>query len=316
MAPANTGTTASPEPRRIPFADLQPTVEWQLNGRCNYDCSYCIQSRKRRVGTPSRETIARIVGGFATLEGGPWEIKISGGEPFAFDGLIKWAIPALMAQTPHQVSILTNFSAPLTILERFCRLTGERLRITSASLHLEHVAPDDFLDKARRYHELRQHHNPYSSFVVNSVVVPGKLAACLDAQARVTAAGFRYFPQLMKINGGVYPYSSADWRRIERLTGQSTDPRQVNRAPSYQGLHCEAGAWYFVVDQRGDAYSCRTGKRFGDTGAYLGNLTDGNFRLRKSGGACPYPICPCTVPANRGIVRILPQATEHAAHGT
>ena len=31
------------------------TVEWQVCGVCNYDCSYCIQSRKSRVGHPSPE---------------------------------------------------------------------------------------------------------------------------------------------------------------------------------------------------------------------------------------------------------------------
>lgn len=93
---------------------------------------------------------------------------------------------------------------------------------------------------------------------------------------------------------------------IKELTGDSHDPRKVNRAPSYEGLHCEAGAWYFTVDKTGEAYSCRTGKRFLhiNEGASLGNLVDGTFQLRSRGGACPYPICPCTVPANRGIVRI------------
>ena len=110
----------------------------------------------------------------------------------------------------------------------------------------------------------------------------------------------------MKIKGGVFPYIESERAIIEELTGGSHDPRTVNRSPSYEGVHCEAGAWYFTVDQTGEAYSCRTGKRFLEMNdrARMGNLADGTFALRKRGGRCPYPICPCTVPVNRGIVRL------------
>jgi len=204
------------------------------------------------------------------------------------------------------------------VLERFCALTGERLRITSASLHLEHTDVDTFVAKAEAYRALRARHNPGSSFVVNSVLVPGKIAGLGRVKARLEAAGFRYFPQLMKVKGGVFPYGEADRARIEALTRGGVDPRAVNRAPSYRGLRCEAGAWYAVVDQRGDAYTCRTAKRYEDAreglpeparsapdpeGAYMGNLARGTFALRAGGGVCEYDICPCTVPANRGVVR-------------
>jgi organic radical activating enzyme len=282
----------------------QPTIEWQVSGACNYDCTYCIQSPKQRVGMPEQDTVERIIDRFAALPG-LWEVKMSGGEPFAFHGLMKWVIPALTERTPHLVSILTNFSAPLAVLDRFCQLTGPRLRITSASLHLEHERLKVFLDKAIAYRELRARHNPFSSFVVNSVLVPGKVADQFAVKHALETEGLGFFPQLMKIKGGVYPYTPRELGLVERLTGGSHDPSEVNRAPSYRGVHCDAGAKYFVVDQRGEAYSCRTGKRLAleDDEAYLGNLADGTFRLRDLGAPCPYPICPCTVPANRGIVR-------------
>ncbi len=291
-----------------PWSDLHPTVEWQVNGLCNYDCTYCIQSRKYRVGMPEQEVVDRIIDGYASLPG-QWEIKMSGGEPFAYHGLMKWVIPGLVERTPHLISTLTNLSAPLKVLERFCTLTGPRLRITSASLHLEYVDLEAYIDKALAYRELRRQHNPHSSFVINSVVVPGKVRQQLQVKEAIESQGLRYFPQLMKIKGGVFPYTARDRKLIERLTGGSQDPTKVNRAPSYKGLWCEAGAWYFVVDQRGEAWICRTGKRLAikdddeDDEAYLGNLAQGTFSLRKAGARCPYPICPCTVPANRGIVR-------------
>ena len=291
--------------RQPPFADLQPTVEWQVNGLCNYDCSYCIQSKSSRVGVPDERTIAAIVGQFAELPG-QWEIKMSGGEPFAFKGFIGDVIPQLMTRTQHWVSVLTNFSAPLDILNQFCQLTGDRLRITSASFHSEFTEFSTFLKKAIAFRELRSQFNPHSSFVVNAVLVPGKVARHFEIRAKLAEAKLRYFPQLMKIRGGVYPYDAAETRCIEQLTDGSHDPRQVNRAPNYRGLPCEAGAWYFTVDKNGEAYSCRTGKRFlaANNRASLGNLVQGTFRLRSRGGPCPYAICPCTVPVNRGIVRL------------
>ncbi len=294
--------------RRPPFDDLLPTVEWQVNGKCNYDCTYCIQSRKTRVGIPDHARAAAIIAVFGTLPG-RWEIKMSGGEPFANPSFVRHIVPALVQQTPHRVSVLTNFSAPAKVLEAFCRTLGSRLRVTSASLHLEFDALEAFTDKARLYRELRAEHNPGSSFVVNSVLVPGRLREQLEVKSALEEAGFRYFPQLMKIKGGVFPYSGRDKRLVERLTGGSFDPRVVNRAPSYRGLHCEAGAWYFTVDQSGDAWMCRTGKRHAhdeEREAFMGNLADGTFALRRHGGPCRYSICPCTVPVLRKVVR-LPQ---------
>ena len=290
--------------RQPPFADLQPTVEWQVNGFCNYDCTYCIQSKASRVGVPDDETVTAIIGEFGKLPG-TWEIKMSGGEPFAYKGFVRFAIPQLVARTSHRISVLTNFSAPIDMLERFCKLTAERLRITSASLHPEMANVDAFLEKANAYRRLRAEHNPHSSFVVNVVLVPGLVKDHTKYRERIESQGMRYFPQLMKIKGGVYPYNKAECKQIEELTGGSHDPRKVNRAPSYEGMHCEAGAWYFTVDKNGEAFSCRTGKRFLDVDerARMGNLAKGTFSLRPRGGRCPYPICPCTVPVNRGIVR-------------
>lgn len=297
--------------RRPPYPDLQPTVEWQVNGFCNYDCTYCIQSVASRVGIPSDATVRAIVGELAKLPG-TWEIKMSGGEPFAFKGFVGLVIPQLVERTPHRISVLTNFSASLDVLQRFCQLVGDRLHITSASLHPDTADLTEFIDKAVAYRELRAAHCPNSSFVVNVVLVPGHVTDHLAYRERIESEGLRYFPQLMKIKGGVFPYDASERAIIEELTGGSHDPRVVNRSPSYEGAHCEAGAWYFTVDQTGEAYSCRTGKRFVeiDDRARMGNLAQGTFALRTQGGRCPYPICPCTVPVNRGIVRLSDRPKE------
>jgi hypothetical protein len=278
-----------------------PTIEWQTNGVCNYDCSYCIQSRKYRQGHPSEAEIDGFLAFFGTLPGA-WEIKMSGGEPFAFPGFLRRIVPGL-ARLPHRVSVLTNLSASVRTLRRFVELVGEKLVVVSVSLHLEYVTVDAFIAKAVA---LRGMLRPETSLVVNNVLVPGTLDSLVEVRRRIEAAGLRYFPQVMKTRHGVYEYALAEAPHLVQLVGPHPSPRHANLAPSYRGRRCWSGVDYFVLDQRGHAWSCRTAKRF--QAGYLGNVLAGTFALQSAPACCPYDICPCTVPANRGMIEgIAPQ---------
>ena len=72
----------------------KPTIEWQTNGLCNYDCTYCIQSRKFRQGHPTDDELDRFLSFFETLPG-VWEIKMSGdnGELTAISRLTMAVLP-------------------------------------------------------------------------------------------------------------------------------------------------------------------------------------------------------------------------------
>lgn len=276
------------------------TIEWQVCGVCNYDCSYCIQSRRHRVGHPSDADVERFLAFFAALPE-RWEIKMTGGEPFAFRGFLHAIIPGLIERTPHTVSVLTNLSAPLPVLERFARLTRGRLGIVSASIHLEHTAIDEFAAKARAFRDMI---DPGASMVINAVLVPGRLDLVAAARAAIEAAGLPFFPQVMKVKGGVHDYVDDDRPRLVSLLGRAPTPRQANLAPSYRGNMCWTGVDYFVLTQTGDGWSCRTAKRFGE--GHLGNVLDGSFARMTAPARCGYDICPCTVPANRGMIEGVP----------
>ncbi|MHB2015677.1 MAG: radical SAM protein [Candidatus Xenobia bacterium] len=274
----------------------EPTIEWQVCGHCNYDCSYCIQSREYRVGHPSDEDVERFIAFFAGLRG-RWEVKMTGGEPFSFRAFMHRIIPGLIAETPHTVSVLTNLSAPMPVLERFAELTRGRLGIVSASIHLEHVEIETFVEKAAR---LRALLDPAASMVVNAVLVPGRLQHVKAAREALERAGLRFFPQVMKVGPGVHQYSPDDATHVAELTGSAPTPRDANLAPSYRGRLCWTGAEYFVLTQAGDAWSCRTARRFKQ--GFLGNVLRGTLRLKEGPAPCPYDICPCTVPFNRGMI--------------
>lgn len=283
----------------------QPTIEWQVAGACNYDCSYCIQSPKYRRGRPDAGQIDAALRFFAALPG-VWEIKCSGGEAFAHPLFLGRVVPGLMAETPHHVSVLTNLSASREELARFVELTRGRLKVLSASLHLEFVSVEAFVDKARW---LQDQLAPEVRLVVNEVVLPHKLAEAQAAKEAVTGAGLRWFPQLYKVKrggvGGVAEYPDA--AALTALIGEAPGPKEANLAPSYLGRLCWAGVDYFTVDKDGSVWSCRTAKRHGE--GRLGNLYDGSAQRWLSASPCPYHICPCTVPANRGMIEGVGAAT-------
>jgi hypothetical protein len=283
------------------------TIEWQVCGICNYDCSYCIQSRAARVGHPSADDVEGFLRFFAALPGA-WEIKMTGGEPFAFKGFMDRIVPGLIAETPHTLSVLTNLSAPAHVLERFAELTRGRLGIVSASIHLEHVAIDAFVEKAAAF---RRAIDPAAAMVINEVLVPRALDQAGAARAAIERAGLRFFPQIMKVKGGTFPYDAEDRAKVRDLVGESPTPRTANLAPSYRGRKCWTGVDYFVLTQTGEAWSCRTAKRFDE--GYLGNALDGSFALREGPLPCAYDICPCTVPANRGMIEGVGDAAPEAA---
>lgn len=285
------------------------TVEWQICGHCNYDCSYCIQSRKHRVGYPSDEHIDRALAVLAALPG-RWEVKMTGGEPFASPRFLRHVLPGLM-RTPHTVSTLTNLSAPPRALERFAALTHGRLGVVSASLHLEFTAVAEFL---ARLAVLRAAVHADARIVVNSVLVPGRLAAVADAKARVEAAGFRFFPQWLKVKGERHAYDDADMAWVRRIVGDlelAAQQRSANLAPAYTGRACYAGARYFVLLQDGTAWSCRSARRHGE-GA-LGAVYAEDLALRTGPHRCGYAMCPCAVPANRGMIEGVPMRPSHGA---
>jgi organic radical activating enzyme len=277
----------------------QPTVEWQVCGLCNYSCSYCIQSPKHRTGHPDAEQLEGFLSFFRGLRG-VWEIKMTGGEPFAFEGFMGRIVPGLLERTPHRLSVLTNLSAPRPVLRRFAEATGPRLGIVSASLHLEHTSPERFVERAL---ELREAIAPSARLVVNAVLVPGRLAVLREARELVLAAGLRFFPQLMKVKrapGGVASYPEEERDLLRSLLGDDPTPRQANLAPDYRGRGCWAGAEYFVLTQKGEAWSCRAARRAGE--GYLGQVLEGSVALRFGPAPCSYPLCPCTTPANRGMI--------------
>jgi hypothetical protein len=229
-------------------------------------------------------------------------VKTTGGEPFSFRGFLDLVVPGVM-DSPHALSTLTNLSVPASVLQRFARLTRGRLRVVSASLHLEFTTTAAFL---ARLQVLRDSVDDAVRIVVNAVLVPERLAAVRAAQQAVQAHGFTFFPQVMKVKGGVHAYTPAQMQDVRAIVGDldvAAATRSANLAPAYTGRRCFTGARYFVLTKEGTAWSCRTAKRHGE--GRLGDVRTG-IALRDGAVRCAYTICPCTTPANRGMIEGVP----------
>ena len=267
---------------------LEGVVSWNMNTTCNYRCSYCTQRFVDDRGQWASD-LPKFIAAFAALVG-DWEVKLSGGEPFRHPDFLG-AVRALAAAR-RRVSVVTNFSAPVGELREFCDATRARPGLISASLHLEYAEPEMFLAKAR---EVAAAHA--GRLVVTCVATRANLPRLAELRARFDAAGVPFRVQPEKEDRDVIDYSDGERDLLVQLGGHN-DTGAI--APSFAGQMCWAGARYFIVDHRGDAYRCYPARRY--RREYLGNLLDGSFRLRADPEPCRYDYCNCTVPQQRGMV--------------
>jgi MoaA/NifB/PqqE/SkfB family radical SAM enzyme len=269
---------------------IEGVVSWNMNTTCNYRCSYCTQRFIDDRGQWARD-LPGFVAAFSALPG-DWEIKLSGGEPFRHPDFIA-AVRALAAAN-RRISVVTNFAAPDDELAEFADATRARPGLVSASLHLEYVEPDAFLAKLARF---AAHHA--GRVVATCVATRDNLPKLAELRARFAAAGQTLRVQPEKQDRDVIDYDDAERAQLVQLGGHN-DTGEVE--PSFEGRPCWAGARYFVVDHRGEAYRCYPARRY--KRERLGNLLDGTFRLRADAEPCRYSYCNCTVPQQRGMVEL------------
>ncbi len=271
-----------------PRYPIEGVVSWNMNTTCNYRCSYCTQ-RFTDNRAQWAEQLPDFVRAFCALPG-DWEIKLSGGEPFRHPNFVD-AIRGL-ADGGLRVSVVTNFSASEAELLAFISATCAQPGLLSASLHLEYVQPDAFLEKLAWFAERFD-----GEVCATSVATRQTLGQLSALRSRFAERGLRLKVQPEKQDREVVDYSPEERAQLLALGGHN-DTGAV--APNFQGRPCWAGARYLIVDHLGDAYRCYPARRYRKE--FLGNLLDGSLRLRSEARPCPYAYCNCTVPQHRGMM--------------
>jgi MoaA/NifB/PqqE/SkfB family radical SAM enzyme len=261
-----------------------------MNTTCNYRCSYCTQRFVDDRAQWARD-LPRFVEAFCALPG-DWEIKLSGGEPFRHPSFLD-AVRGLAAGG-RRVSVVTNLSARDDELDAFCDATRARPGLISASLHLEYVTAEAFRDKVRRVADRHA-----GRVVVTCVATRANLPRLPALRALFADAGLDLRVQPEKEDRDVIDYDDGERAQLVALGGHN-GTGAID--PSFEGRPCWAGARYFVVDHRGEAYRCYPSRR--QRAERLGNLLEPGFRLRLTAEPCRYRYCNCTVPQQRGMVDV------------
>lgn len=275
---------------------LEGVVSWNMNTTCNYRCSYCTQRFVDDRKQWARD-LPRFIAAFTALPG-DWEVKLSGGEPFRHPGFLD-AVGAL-TDGGVRVSVVTNLSASADALAGFAERTAALPGLLSASLHLEYVDPDAFIDKLSTFA------GAYAGRVVaTTVATRAALPGLAALQVRFADAGLTLRVQPEKQDRDVIAYT-AEERALLRDLGGHNGTGAIS--PNLAGRPCWAGARYLIVDHVGAAWRCYPARRYRKE--YLGNLLDGSFRLAMGARPCPYRYCNCTVPQQRGMVAMLPPPPE------
>jgi len=277
-------------PDGAPHYPLEGVVSWNMNTTCNYRCTYCTQRMIEHRDQWAAD-LPRFVAAFATLPG-DWEVKLSGGEPFRHPRFLEGVRG--MAAGGLRVSVVTNLSASREVLAAFCAATADRPGLISASLHLEYVQPEAFLDKVAW---LAGEHA--GRVVVTCVATRANLPRLPALRERFTAAGISFKVQPEKQDREVIAYSPRERDALLALGGHNGTGHV---APSFEGRMCWAGARYLIVDHGGEAYRCYPARRYREE--HLGNVLDPGFALRDGPAPCPYDYCNCTVPQQRGMVDV------------
>lgn len=280
---------------------VEGVVSWNVTTACNRHCSYCTQRHKPDRGRAPLAA-ALFVAAFARLPE-PFEIKLSGGEPFVhpeFD-----AIVAGLAGLGHRISVVTNFTAPRERLLAFADAALGRVGGFAASLHLEYVRDEaalaEFIERARWFSgvlaERADPRLPAPHLSVTSVATRAALPRLPALAERFRAAGIAFKVQPEKQERDVIPYTPAERAALLALGGHN---RTGAIEHNFRDRPCWAGDRYFVLDDRGLAWRCYPARRYKTES--LGDFTGPAFRPFDGPRPCLYDYCNCTVPIARGMM--------------
>jgi len=274
-------------------------LAWSITRACNYQCSYCVSSGRTKILSSNPDPY-KFLGGFSKQLKDSWKFFICGsGEPFLAPRFLD-IIKTLVAKG-HKIVVVTNFSAPLKTLIQFCRIAGKNLHYIAASLHLDFVELDEFLEKSIKIRNIIG-----NKFNVRSVANEGEVFQLVKIGKKFKKNGIDFFIKTKRNYNGFtevpVKYKVKEWEVIRDFSLHHT-PYDYGKN-NYQGKKCWAGCKYFVINEKADAWRCYPAEQSQHPEGYLGNLVNGTFNFKKGSSKCIYTRCFCTQPIlNNMIVR-------------
>lgn len=269
--------------------DEPQVIDWRISTSCNYNCSYCPVYKESPVTLKNPSKFLKRI---KTSLPGKWEFIIIGGEPFLQPNFLE--IIQKLIKMGHMISIITNFSASLSQIKEFCRITRGKLNYFGASLHLEQADIDSFLKKAIKVNKIIPR-----SFSVPSIAKKNNLKKLKKIGEKFARNGIKFRLQTQRVtNNERYIKYSPEEKKIIRQFGRQYGLKK----PNFKGKKCWAGCRYFFLDANGDAFRCLPAQK--QKKEYLGNILDGTLRLYNKAKPCRYGLCICASPYVRGMIEV------------
>lgn len=266
-----------------------PMMNWYLNRRCNFKCTYCFISHEElSLEHPACGTVspAKIRSSFDRT-GLSWWIHLSGGEPFLFPNFLELCQELTRN---HTVSINSNLST--NNVEEFAHsIDPAKVHFISASLHIEQRSkrPEGVRKFIDRVLYLQERGFPV---YVNYVAYPPlfhrmekdiqelREAGCIHVNTK-RFTGFH--------KGKHYPssYTAEESALIKKYAIHSDTEEYLFSNTGFLGKTCDAGWSFLKMNQQGDVFRCDTSNRV------LGNFFDKSFVMPDRPKACPFVKCRC-----------------------
>jgi len=282
--------------KQIPFEYAKNNVYWVISDVCNFGCHYCFTQSK----SPGNVSPLLIVDNFKTKLSGKWDFILSGGEPFVRKDFFEIIEKLAALKQLHKIFVHTNFSASPEKIVKFLKITKDKLSVFFASLHLDYVAPTDFLKKIflveKSFPNFRKH------LVVNLTTAGEDLSFLENLKKSFFEKGIQLLiaPQL-RPDLSFIKYSDEQRFFLKKLSKNYNLPGFNDLSIAcgrygldssridFKGRRCFAGCRSFFVNPYGDTYSCVAASRAKKNS--LGNILKNNFKLKKTASRCMFNSC-------------------------
>ncbi len=267
-------------------------VEWSITDGCNYRCSYCSIDDSIKSAGYNMKFFDLYLKNFLKHIPRGWNFNIVGGEPFSHPDFLN--ITSKLVKAGYTISVFTNFSAPISDLKKFLKITNKRLVFFNISLHLEHSDPDPFIKKIL---ELKKSFPDFQNYNIYSVALPMKLNYLKQISEKFQQNGIPFFKLLLLRDkkNQFYKYSQDEQKIIRQINYKSgrtiRSASNLKKIINTKGKMCDCGYKYVFLHPDGKAFRCIPSVR--SKNGYLGNILKNNFSLYSKPEVCKEKSCYC-----------------------
>lgn len=261
-------------------------IRWTIIDTCNNRCSYCVTPTESKASNVRVKEYDRYLDVFKQTIPRGWNFDLIGGEATIHPNFMD--IVQGLVDGGYTISLSTNFTLPQEKLVKFFEITGEQCLAFKASLHMESVKVEDYLDKLFYLYEKF----PNARIIGTSVALPEKLPLLLKVAETVKKKNGKFHVQRCRDkNNKQIEYTKEENRTIREINKWMQPVFQYKKEDIYRPKKsCYCGFKLAHINPFGEVYRCHPYKSQGKS---IGNVLDDGFALFDGPRVCEEPRCYC-----------------------